>query len=259
MNLFFTSDLHLGHANIMKYSHRPGLTSEETELLALEDADNAAFNTKLYAHKADLVDQGFKDWAEFTKDDDVIWHNDLSDKVELYVRAHRPKRRFNVSKESVKRMNDYLIENINATVGVNDVLWHLGDFCFDVHSYQKFRDAIKCKTVNHVWGNHDDYQIKNAFNATHDLKMITWDNQQIVLCHYAMAIWNKSHHKVWHLYGHSHSGAEEKLELAFPGRRSMDVGVDNAIKLLGSYRPFSFKEVRKILIQKSGCAIDHHI
>jgi hypothetical protein len=27
--------------------------------------------------------------------------------------------------------------------------------------------------------------------------------QPIVLCHYAMRVWNRSHHGAWHLYGHS--------------------------------------------------------
>ena len=28
--------------------------------------------------------------------------------------------------------------------------------------------------------------------------------QDIVLCHYAMRVWQKSHYGAWMLYGHSH-------------------------------------------------------
>ena len=31
---------------------------------------------------------------------------------------------------SIARMDDYLIRRINENVGKNDVLWHLGDFCW---------------------------------------------------------------------------------------------------------------------------------
>jgi calcineurin-like phosphoesterase family protein len=73
-----------------------------------------------------------------------------------------------------------------------------------------------------------------------------------------MAIWNKSHRGAWHLYGHSHANAEEGLNKLMPERKSFDVGVDNAAVLLGSYRPFTFEEVKKIMDKKKGCSIDHH-
>ena len=37
-------------------------------------------------------------------------------------------------------------------------------------------------------------------------------DQSIVLCHYAMAVWDKSHRGNLMLYGHSHSEAEPWLE-----------------------------------------------
>ncbi len=73
-----------------------------------------------------------------------------------------------------------------------------------------------------------------------------------------MAVLNKSHHGAIHLYGHSHSSAEEGLDKKFPGRRSMDVGIDNAYRLLGEYRPFSWDEIKHRLLSKQGEVIDHH-
>lgn len=33
---------------------------------------------------------------------------------------------------------------------------------------------------------------------------VSINGQRIVLCHYAMRVWNHSSHGAWHLYGHSH-------------------------------------------------------
>lgn len=159
---------------------------------------------------------------------------------------------FKVSIESIKRMDDALIEGINKTVGENDTLWHLGDFCFASKNeyYQKareLRERINCKHVNIIWGNHDNRVIADLFENNFDLHSIRIGKQLVVLCHYAMAIWDRSHHGSWHLYGHSHSCAENRLDQLFPGRRSMDVGVDNAYKILGEYRPFAFDEIQTCL------------
>lgn len=80
----------------------------------------------------------------------------------------------------------------------------------------------------------------------------------IVLSHYVQAVWNQSHRGAWMLYGHSHASAESWLDAAMPGRRSIDVGVDNAYRVLGEYRPFSFDELNEILSGRPGCSIDHH-
>ena len=60
---------------------------------------------------------------------------------------------------------------------------------------------------------------------------IKLDGQLIVLCHYSMRKWNKSHYGSWHLYGHSH-GNLPPLGLSF------DVGVDT-----NDYYPYSLDDV----------------
>lgn len=209
MALFFTSDTHFGHGNIIKYCNRPGLTEREQEQLLAGE-------------------------------------------------------RFKVCLDSVQRMNAYLLDEINNLVGPDDTLWHLGDFCFGhgkSESYKTakaFRDRIACRNVHLIWGNHDNYSIAPLFSSTHKMETVFYEGQQIVCCHYAMAIWNKSHHGAWHLYGHSHAGAEEWLDKALPGRRSFDVGVDNAARILGAYRPWSFEEIQTIMKKRQGSVIDHH-
>jgi len=181
----------------------------------------------------------------------------------LAIWQNNPRHYFKVSQESIARMDDYLIDGINQVVGENDTLWHLGDFCFaQKNEYLKvakqYRDRIKCRNVHLVFGNHDNYPLGQLFSSSQDMATISCNGQSIVLLHYAMAVWNKSHRGAWHLYGHSHAGAEKWLDEKLVGRRSFDVGVDNAKLILGEYRPWSFDEVKKIMDARTGASIDHH-
>jgi len=223
MSVFFTADTHFGHGNIMKYCRRPGFSDWEQEKF---EAYCAGEDKGLDRHEMGGLD-------------------------------------FKVSRESVERMDKYLLDGINAIVGENDTLWHLGDFCFgnDKQYYniaRAYRDRIKCRNVHIVWGNHDDDKIADLFSSDERLETVRVEGQKIECCHYAMAVWDKSHRGTWQLYGHSHSNAEPWLDRVMVGRRAIDVGVDNAAKILGSYRPFSFEELKKIMDNRKGCCIDHH-
>jgi len=41
---------------------------------------------------------------------------------------------------------------------------------------------------------------------------------------------------------------EQQLNQWFPGRKAMDVGVDNTFKLTGEWRPISLEEVMERLV-----------
>lgn len=161
---------------------------------------------------------------------------------------------------TIEEMNIALLSSINNTVGLNDELWFLGDWSFGgFDNIKKFRDQINCQNIHFVFGNHD-HHIENNKNGIRDLfksvqyyKELTIEGQKIILCHYAMRVWNKSHKGAIHLYGHSHG----TLEYSTNGK-SMDVGVDNAFKLFKEYRPFSFKEIKSILNKRDINFIDHH-
>lgn len=228
---WFTADTHFNHGNIIKYCNRPFLSPRDREALKLNGG---------------------------------IWHNG-SWKGE-FASDHY------MSKEAVYEMNDTLIANINKCVKPEDTLWHLGDVLF-AKAYEYVDKAygclsrINCKNIHLVWGNHDDpyakdrngYTIAKYFQSTNNLTEIVVNGQKIVLCHYAMAVFNKSHRKSIQLYGHSHSGAESWMDKHMPNRRSMDVGVDNIYKLFGEYRPISFEEIMEIMKDRKGHSIDHHI
>lgn len=172
-----------------------------------------------------------------------------------------------MTREAIDMMNDTIINNINSIVGENDILWHMGDFAFApkdsyARTCENYRRRIKCKNMNIIWGNHDEpHLIHHLFKETHKLHDIYVPNERfrIVLCHYAMAVWEGSHRGNWQLYGHSHMSAEPWLNKVMPGRRSVDVGVDNANLLFGSYSPISLDELQKLFSKRDGFSIDHHV
>jgi calcineurin-like phosphoesterase family protein len=73
-------------------------------------------------------------------------------------------------------------------------------------------------------------------------------HQRITLCHYAMKVWNKSHHGAWQLYGHSHGNLRDD-----PHSRQLDVGVD-----CWDFYPASFAQIQVEMDRKEWKPIDHH-
>lgn len=221
--VFFTADYHYSHANIIKYCNRPFLNAADQE----------------------VYERNGKSWH------DGDWKGERASN-------HR------ISPESVQMMNDAIVANTNKIVGKDDTLYFLGDWAFGgKHNYyrnaKELRDRLKCERIIMIWGNHDDeFVINNLFNTDANLMEIDVQGQRITLCHYAMAVWNKSHRGAWQLYGHSHTNLENWIDKAMPGHLSMDVGIDNAYRLLGEFRPFSFEEIKRIMNDRGGFFPDHH-
>jgi calcineurin-like phosphoesterase family protein len=163
---------------------------------------------------------------------------------------------------TVEEMNEALIENWNKTVGPRDTVYHLGDFCFGNKS--DVEEILKRLNGHVYWcyGNHDS---KKGGKAAIRAEGFTWkgnykeakmDGIRIMMAHYAHLVWNKSHHGTWFLCGHSHGELRftlpdnvELAELRLPVLQ-LDVGVDVAYKHLGEYRPFSYEEVKEVMVNK---------
>ena len=139
--------------------------------------------------------------------------------------------------QTVAQMDDAVLEGLNKRVKVGDILYFLGDFCIGPRATAlHFRQRIRCKKIFAVPGNHDKQTRKLAqeFSWLGDLAEISTFGQRIVLCHYAMRVWNQSSRGVWHLYGHSHGKLPE-----ITSSPSMDVGVDTH-----NFEPWHFEEIR---------------
>lgn len=165
--------------------------------------------------------------------------------------------------DTLEEHNEELIFKFNSVVKENDELWHLGDWSFGGHeNIKKFREKLNCKNIHLVFGNHDQHiepinspyrslfssiDYYKELNFKLDVKWKQFQKLKIVMSHYAMRVWNKSHHGSIHLYGHSHGTLPDN------GTRSMDVGVDT-----NNLFPYHLDEVLLKLINRPLHIVDHH-
>lgn len=151
--------------------------------------------------------------------------------------------------QSVFEMNEAMISNWNAKVKEYEHGWIVGDFCFnDIDIGQSILNRLN--GVKHlVKGNHDHTSVKlSGWASISDYEELKIGSQHIVLSHYAMRVWNRSHYGAWQLYGHSHGSLPDD-----PNLLSFDVGVD-----CHNYSPLSFEDVAAIMAKKTWKPIDHH-
>lgn len=152
---------------------------------------------------------------------------------------------------SIEEMNDTIIENWNKVVGENDIVFHLGDFCFC--GSDKFKDIIEKLNgrIYLILGNHDWKTIKNhhtsKFEGIYQQLAIKVNGRKIYLNHFPFLCYGSSYknNPVWALSGHTHickirnTGKDfERMNYLFPTQ--YDVGVD-----FNDYTPISFKEVKE--------------
>jgi calcineurin-like phosphoesterase family protein len=114
-----------------------------------------------------------------------------------------------------------LIRNWNLIVGIDDEVWHLGDFMSS--------RAGDCDTLldrlhgrkHLIVGNNDLEATTDAsgWSSVQHYKELTLDGYHLVLCHYAFRTWNKIGKGSVNLHGHSHGRLK-------PVPRQFDVGVD---------------------------------
>lgn len=156
----------------------------------------------------------------------------------------------------ISEMNDALRAEWMKTVRPQDRVYHLGDVGFAPEDLLgPFLQSLPGNKFL-ILGNHDNPQILKKYfgwvKHYHELRVprasASRGVQTIVLFHYAMRVWNKSHHGSWHLYGHSHGTLPDD-----PKALSMDVGVDpNRYKLL------SVEDIAKKMAMKNWAPVDGH-
>ena len=151
--------------------------------------------------------------------------------------------------DNIHIMDQVIFDRINETVGVDDTLYMLGDFCFRGKKPIEYRSRIMCQDVHICLGNHDkrnDYKDDlQGFSSVQEVKEIIYCNQRIYLSHYPHRSWPASHKGSWMLFGHVHSKLDSEDKRS--NRKTLDVGVDNCVNYNKPFgQPFSFKEIQRI-------------
>ena len=160
--------------------------------------------------------------------------------IRIIELAHRP---FG----TVEEMDETMIARWNERVATGDLIYHLGDFALADHNIYLPRLNGQKRLII---GNHDhSNRVKKAagWNTINDMLTVKVDDVSIVLCHYGLRVWNKSHYGALHFYGHSHG--------SLPGdSQSIDVGVD-----CWDFRPISLEEIQsRLATQPKRNNPDHH-
>jgi calcineurin-like phosphoesterase family protein len=181
----------------------------------------------------------------------------LNEEERKMLAEHRD---FRVSRESVELNDATIINNINAIVGEDDTLWHLGDFCFaDEKAARGYRDRIVCQNVNIVWGNHDKpARLRHLFGQAEQQIELSVEGQNVFLNHYPMLSWDGSYKGCWNFYGHVHGNLRKNpiFRAACDIMLNVDVGVDgpdfdeNGFMADHKFVPWSMKEIANYMNNK---------
>lgn len=73
--------------------------------------------------------------------------------------------------ETVEKMHEEMLATVNACVGPDDTLYHLGDFCMynkaNAEVARKFLRQVNCKNIYAIQGNHDPKKFLEELHSKH--------------------------------------------------------------------------------------------
>lgn len=138
--------------------------------------------------------------------------------------------------KSAEQMDNALINMWNESVGNDDIVFNLGDFCFgDEEQIEKIAKRLKGKHIL-IHGNHDSKIKRGAldkyFFARFDYLRLDISRHgakhSIVLFHYPIFEWDRMHYGAFHLYGHVHDVDYTDVL----GQRSLNICYDNLGRMI---------------------------
>lgn len=196
-NIFFTSDFHIGHTNVIRFDGRPFKNVDE------------------------MHDTLIKNWNSVVSEEDTVFY--LGD---LSIRC---------PEKTVK----WFVSQLN------------GKIHFLMGNHDRIRDISRLQRFERIYG--DDTTIGGATISIKD-DDANRGYQDIIMCHYSILSWNKSHHNSWHLHGHSHGSIMKNPDMDwYYKRKVIDAGCN-----MWDYTPISYKQLKDIMSKKIISPVDHH-
>ncbi len=145
--------------------------------------------------------------------------------------------------ETIEEMDRVMIDAWNRTVGQEDEVYILGDFCFkSSNSSKKYLSSLTGKK-HLITGNHDGVTLKNeearsCFESISQIKVIYDEGEKIILCHYPIAEWESMKSGSWHIYGHIHGNTDETFHFMKTRERALNAGC-----MINNYCPVTFRQL----------------
>jgi calcineurin-like phosphoesterase family protein len=148
---------------------------------------------------------------------------------------------------SVEQMDSAIIKNMISPLKRGDEFFFLGDLSWNIPVGERFFYSLPEGVQFHwILGNHDyDKYLKPfeqycaSISTIKELKPAK--DQLLVLCHYPMISFNKSHHNAWQLYGHHHRrpNGKDNLFPNFQGKR-LNINLE-----FHDFKPLTLKDVEQ--------------
>lgn len=145
--------------------------------------------------------------------------------------------------DTVEEMTQRLIDNINAVVPEDGILFPLGDWSFGgEQNIPKFREQLNVKVIHKVTDNHDHFIERgnwdHIFTSRQKYLELSIGKLTFVLFHFKISSWNGINRGWYQLHGHQHWTGD----LRFGNGRQMDVGVDG-----NNLSPYKLTDVIELL------------
>lgn len=199
--------------------------------------------------------------------------------------------------DTVDEHDEYILNQINSIVKIDDTLYHLGDWNFGgIDNIWKYRKQINCKNIHLILGNHDHHiernsritiigdtdldimtnlniyphdrlgskaivSIRDLFTTVNHYTELKYDRNIFVLSHFAMRVWNKSHRGSIMLYGHSHGSLPDYVtpETEMHGLSAIKFRtMDIGVDTNYLYKPYSITDIMSLMNNRPVLQIDHH-
>ena len=148
---------------------------------------------------------------------------------------------------NLEEMHEAFIDNHNSIVKPNDITVHAGDFSFTTKN--KTFELIKRLNGTHIFikGCHDHWTGKSGVFQKGNIQGVGYmytkrfDKIHLVVSHYAMRTWPRSHFNSYQLFAHSHGHLEGV-------GKQIDIGVDTEVEgIHEKYYPYSLDEIIEIM------------
>jgi calcineurin-like phosphoesterase family protein len=136
---------------------------------------------------------------------------------------------------SVGDMDVAMIDRWNETVGPDDEVWYLGDFCVARDPRLAGEVLARLHGRKHlITGNNDGPEtlVLPGWQSVQAYAELALDGTLLVMCHYPFRTWNGMGKGALNLHGHSHGRLK-------PQTRQVDVGVD-----VWDFRPVTLDGIR---------------
>lgn len=112
---------------------------------------------------------------------------------------------------TLDEMKEAIISNWNSVVNNGDIVYVVGDMFWDNRGATEVLQRLKGNKFL-ILGNHDriNSDMQKYFIGIYSYKEIKDNDRHVVLCHYPIAHWNRADYGAVHIYGHIHSGRDNR-------------------------------------------------